>query len=537
MSTGYRYLFEISISRCEASVSGEIEPKGRSVSKGDGIRVRTRAIDWIVVETKGTSTMAMGMAVGTPIGRRFLTSDRRTKAKERQKKGAIRLNKCAASVGTPTQDVYVGIDLGTTNSAVALFVDGKAKIVPDADGNRTVPSVVSYLPGGEVLVGNAALNRLGSDPRNTYYSVKRLMGLTYEEAQAFQSDFPFDIDKDEDGSVVLKCDNVPEGVLYPEEVSGEILRHLCATAEAHVGVGTRVNKAVVTVPAYFGEEQREATKTAGLIAGIETVKLLREPVSAALAYGLKLEEDETILVFDFGGGTFDVSILEVGGGAIEVLATSGDPHLGGDDFDLAIVAWIEANHMGPDGSVFQDPRTLDSVLKKARMAREELTATMETTIHLPTSSGGTQPTEVCLTRDKLESLCASTLKRCALPTQQACWQAGIDLEQVQDSHRNDSNKRKKKERSIRPVDHVLMVGGPTRMPMIQKFVENMTGVKPKVRINPDEAVARGAAVQAAILSGDVDGFLVMDVWQAALMRALAKAKQREEKASSSEPDE
>lgn len=483
--------------------------------------------------------MATGMAVGRAPRQRFGTTADRNKHKNRRRKVLLGARRCAASVGASSQDIYVGIDLGTTNSAVAMFVDGKAKIVPDADGNRTIPSVVTYLPDGEVLVGHAALNRMGLDPKNTFYSVKRLMGLSYEEAKAFQSDFPYDIDEDEEGFAVLKCENVPEGVFYPEEVSGQILRHLCATAEASVGPGATVNKAVITVPAYFGEERREATQTAGMIAGIETVKLLREPVSAALAYGLKLEVDETVLVFDFGGGTFDVSVLEVGGGAIEVLATSGDPHLGGDDFDLAIVAWIEANHVGDDRQVLRNPEALDNLLKEVRRAREELTDAMETAIPLRTVSDGTQVAELPLTRDKLESLCASILKRCALPTQQACWQAGIDLELLQDSFTKDAKKKtnKKKERSIRPVDHVLMVGGPTRMPMIQKFVENMTGVKPKVRINPDEAVARGAAVQAAILSGDVDGFLVMDVWQAALMRALAKAKQREEKASSNETNE
>lgn len=542
----HRYLLELSmqVSRSTSrSMVGAVEevsggnrnPFGFNWRSGSGSNPNVRLEQ--VRNPSHTTTMATGMAVGRAPRQRFRTTATRNKRKTRRKKVLVGERKCAASAGTSSQDIYVGIDLGTTNSAVAMFVDGKAKIVPDAEGNRTIPSVVTYLPDGEVLVGHAALNRMGSDPKNTFYSVKRLMGLTYEEAKAFQSDFPYDIDEDDEGFVVLKCENVSEGVLYPEEVSGEILRHLCATAEANVGPGATVNKAVITVPAYFGEERREATQTAGTIAGIETVKLLREPVSAALAYGLKLEEDETVLVFDFGGGTFDVSILEVGGGAIEVLATSGDPHLGGDDFDLAILAWIEANQAVDDRRVLRNPQALDNLLKEVRRAREELTDAMETTIPLRSMPNGTQIAELPLTRDKMESLCASILKRCALPTQQACWQAGIDLELVQDSLTKDGKKKNKTERSIRPVDHVLMVGGPTRMPMIQKFVENMTGVKPKVRINPDEAVARGAAVQAAILSGDVDGFLVMDVWQAALMRALAKAKQREEKAGSNEANE
>ncbi|KAG2453319.1 hypothetical protein HYH02_001543 [Chlamydomonas schloesseri] len=446
------------------------------------------------------------------------------------------------------REVVVGIDLGTTNSAVAYIEGGKPKCIPNADGETITPSVVSVLKDGEVVVGKRAQRQAVLHPASTYYSVKRLIGRRADDPAVKEeaARLPYKVTADEDGAVVLDCPNVGPGYLYPEEVSAQVVSQLVADATAYSR--GRVTKAVIAVPAYFDDRQREATVAAGKLAGLETVRLLREPVAAALAYGLDLREDATVLVFDLGGGTYDVSLLEVGAGTVEVLSTGGDAHLGGDDWDAAISNWVERNYLSPAGlDPRSDPRLRANLRALAQAAKHSLSEADEVVLRMPVGGRGGGPLEVTLTRSTLEEELTQELwRRCRLPLDQACWQAGVDLNEVVGGH--EAMKEQLRNRGVpswkleamqpeirprkrAPLSAVLLVGGATRMPAVRSFLRNMTGLEPiggaqQGGVDPDEAVALGAAVQAGILQGEISNLMVMDQWQASLMRALAKLQLR-----------
>ena len=430
-----------------------------------------------------------------------------------------------------------GIDLGTTNSAVAIVVDGRAVIVPDERGRRTLPSVVSYAEDGSVLVGHDARRRLSSDPRNTFHSTKRFIGKRFKDARVGEDArrVPFDVaatvaadaadlgidglgpNRDGAGFVAFRCPRLGRKV-SPEEIASEILRVLLARAADAVGSGAPIERAVITVPAYFDDAQCAATERAAKRAGCEKVRLLREPVAAAIAYGVDVGGDETVFVFDLGGGTFDVSVLDVGGGVVEVLATGGDPHLGGDDLDRALALWLarEAEALGAG----VDPR---GALMAARRARERLSEETETVVPMP---GGAAKT---LTRPVLEKCCASVLRRMRMPVETAADAAGINLEALQAAAaRRKRSNRGAARKAGRPFDHVLLVGGATRTPAVRRFVENTFGRKPSAGlVNPDEVVALGAAAHAGALEGVATASDALGPMQASLIRAFA-AKMREE---------
>jgi heat shock protein 1/8 len=435
----------------------------------------------------------------------------------------------------------IGIDLGTTNSAVAVIEGGDPVIVPNQEGRLTTPSVVAFRPDGSVLVGEAARRAAGADPANTFYSVKRFIGRDLAQTAADAARVPYGVAADADGAAVLECPAraaAGEGdTLYPEEVSAYIVAKLAAAAEDYTG--RRAARAVISVPAYFDDAARAATVTAGRLAGLDTVRLVREPVAAALAYGLSAEDDQTVLVFDLGGGTFDVSLLEVGGGVIEVLATGGDARLGGDDWDAAIVDWLLEQHLKPAGADVTDPRLRTAARTAAEAAKIKLSTEQAVTLRMPVAGG----VEATLSRQTLEKLTAALFRRARAPLDQACWQAGVDLGSIvraADEARAKSGGAKSPQRrgaaagpEIRPkrrlpVARVLLVGGATRMPAVRRFVRNMTGLEPdEFAADPDLAVALGAAAQAGVLEGSVSGLMVMDVWQASLMRAFATRLEKE----------
>ncbi|KAG2495678.1 hypothetical protein HYH03_006278 [Edaphochlamys debaryana] len=459
-------------------------------------------------------------------------------------RGRRRVALCLAKARDFQREVVVGIDLGTTNSAVAFIEGGKPKCIPNADGETITPSVVSVLKDGEVVVGRRAQRQAVLHPSTTYYSVKRLIGRRFDDPAVKEeaSRLPYKVAADEDGSVVLDCPNVGPGYLYPEEVSAQVIGQLVSDAAAHTC--GKVTKAVIAVPAYFDDRQREATVAAGKLAGLETVRLLREPVAAALAYGLDLRQDATVLVFDLGGGTYDVSLLEVGNGTIEVLSTGGDAHLGGDDWDAAISDWITATYLRPAGlDPAADPRLRTNLRALAQSAKHSLSDNEEVVLRMPVGGPGGGPLEARLTREALDSQLSQELwRRCRLPLDQACWQAGVDLNEVVGGH--DALKQQLRSRGVpawkvesmqpeirprkrQPLSAVLLVGGATRMPAVGRFIANMTGLQPlEAALDPDEAVALGAAVQAGILQGEISNLMVMDQWQASLMRALAKMQLR-----------
>ena len=417
-----------------------------------------------------------------------------------------------------------GIDLGTTNSAVAIVVDGKPVIVADAKGNRTIPSVVSFAPDGGVLVGHDARRRLAKDPANTFSSVKRFIGKRFD-SKTVKDDaqrVPYEVVAAPDGGVAMRCPALGADVT-PIEVSRHILAALLATAEDGAGVSRGdIKRAVVTVPAYFDDAQCAATIEAGKRAGLEKVKLLHEPVAAALAYGVDVERDETVFVFDLGGGTFDVSVLDVGGGTVEVLATGGDAHLGGDDLDRALAVWLAKEAKNLNAQV--DPR---GALMAARRARERLSDAMEVAIPMP---GGSVKT---LTRPLLEKVCARVLRSMRLPVEIAADSAGINLEALQAAAtkggKGIKNKRTLARRGGRPFDHILLVGGATKTPAVRRFVENTFGRKPRPGlVNPDEVVALGAAVHAGSLEGLLAETETLGPMQASLIRAFASKMRREQ---------
>ena len=384
----------------------------------------------------------------------------------------------------------LGIDLGTTNSAMAVLEGGEPTIIVNAEGDRTTPSVVSFQPDGERLVGKAAKNRAVTNPQNTVFSVKRFMGRKYDEVASELKTVPYTVKPGKDGRVVISI----EGEDYtPEQISAMILAKMKADAEKYLG--ETITEAVITVPAYFNDAQRQATKDAGKIAGLEVKRIVNEPTAAALAYGLeKADGDQKILVFDLGGGTFDVSLLELADGVTEVLATNGDNHLGGDDWDQRIIDWAADKFQKEEGvDLRSDPMALQRLKEAAENAKKELSSAQQATINLPfiTSVNNTpKHLDYTLSRSEFERLTRDLLDRCKEPVTKALKDAGLNISEI---------------------DEVILVGGSTRMPAVQELVQKITGKKPNMSVNPDEVVADGAAVQGGVLTGDVDGILLLDV--------------------------
>jgi molecular chaperone DnaK len=381
----------------------------------------------------------------------------------------------------------IGIDLGTTNSCVAVMEGGEPAVLENAEGGRTTPSVVAFTDSGERLVGTVAKRQAVMNPENTIFSIKRFMGRKEAEVKEEETIVPYKVVAGPNGDVRVEAG----GKQYsPPEISAMIMQKLKADAEAKLG--DQVDAAVITVPAYFNDDQRQATKDAGKIAGLDVKRIINEPTAAALAYGLDKEEsDQRILVFDLGGGTFDVSVLEIGEGVFEVKATSGDNHLGGDNWDKAIVEWIVAEFRKDQGvDLSADKRSLQRLYEAAEKAKIELSAAQETQISLPfitAVEGEPKHLEMKLTRAKLNELTADLLERVVTPVKQALADAGTDIQ------------------------HVVLVGGMTRMPAVQEKVKELTGKDPHQGVNPDEVVAIGAAIQAGVLAGDVKDVLLLDV--------------------------
>jgi molecular chaperone DnaK len=383
----------------------------------------------------------------------------------------------------------IGIDLGTTNSCMAVLEGGEPTVIPNAEGGRTTPSVVAFTGDGERLVGPPAKRQQVTNPQNTIFSIKRFMGRKYSEVSEEMKIVPYEVVEGENGDVRVKA----AGKEYaPPEISAMILQKLKADAEAYLGEA--VTDAVVTVPAYFNNAQREATKDAGKVAGLNVLRIINEPTAAALAYGLEKESDQTILVWDLGGGTFDVSILELGEGVFEVKATNGDNHLGGDNFDKAIVDWMVAEFKKDQGiDLAADKMALQRLYEAAEKAKIELSSTMTTQINLPfvtATPEGPKHLDLQLTRAKLEELVADLLARTVEPTRQCLTDAGLEP---------------------KDIDHVVLVGGMTRMPAVVDRVKEIVGKDPHKGVNPDEVVAVGAAIQAGVLKGEVKDILLLDV--------------------------
>src|SRR5881394_2168417 len=384
----------------------------------------------------------------------------------------------------------IGIDLGTTNSCMAVLEGGDPVVIENAEGARTTPSVVAFTAGGERLVGTVAKRQAVTNPENTVFSIKRFMGRKHAEVKEEETIVPFKVVSGPNGDARVEAG----GKEYsPPEISAMILQKLKADAEAYLGEA--VDSAVITVPAYFNDAQRQATKDAGKIAGLDVKRIINEPTAASLAYGLDKEgADQTILVFDLGGGTFDVSVLEIGDGVFEVKATSGDNHLGGDNWDKAIVDWMVKEFKASQGiDLSQDKMALQRLYEAAEEAKVELSTTQETQINLPfitADASGPKHLDQRLTRSKLGELTADLLDRTVGPTKQAMKDAGVTSDDI---------------------DHVVLVGGMTRMPAVQEKVKELTGKDPHRGVNPDEVVAVGAAIQAGVLAGDVKDVLLLDV--------------------------
>ncbi len=384
----------------------------------------------------------------------------------------------------------IGIDLGTTNSCIASLEGGEPQVIENAEGARTTPSVVAFTDGGERLVGTVAKRQAVTNPENTVFSIKRFMGRKESEVKEEEKIVPFEVIPGPNGDARVKAG----GKEYsPPEISAMILQKLKADAEAYLG--DSVDSAVITVPAYFNDDQRQATKEAGKIAGLDVKRIINEPTAAALAYGLDKEEsDHTILVFDLGGGTFDVSVLEIGDGVFEVKATAGDNHLGGDNFDKAIVDWMVKEFKASQGiDLSEDKMALQRLYEAAEKAKVELSTTQETQINLPfitADQSGPKHLDTRLSRSKLVELCSELLDRTVGPTKQVMKDAGVTGDDI---------------------NHVVLVGGMTRMPAVQEKVKELTGKDPHKGVNPDEVVAIGAAIQAGVLAGDVKDVLLLDV--------------------------
>ena len=384
----------------------------------------------------------------------------------------------------------VGIDLGTTNSVVAVMEGGKPSVIQNAEGFRTTPSVVAYTKNGDRLVGQIAKRQAVINPDNTFYSVKRFIGRRSDEVSQEMKKVSYII-KDSSGNVKLECPSLGKD-FSSEEISAEVLRKLVDDASKHLG--ETVKQAVITVPAYFNDSQRQATKDAGKIAGLEVLRIINEPTAASLAYGLDKKNNETILVFDLGGGTFDVSVLEVGDGVFEVLSTSGDTRLGGDDFDEKIVQWLMDEFKQEHGiDLSGDRQALQRLTEASEKAKVELSNLTQTDISLPfltATETGPKHLDRSITRNKFEELCSSLIDRARIPVENALKDAKLDKSKI---------------------DEVVLVGGSTRIPAVQDVVTKVLGKKPNQTVNPDEVVAVGAAVQAGVLAGEVKDILLLDV--------------------------
>ena len=384
----------------------------------------------------------------------------------------------------------VGIDLGTTNSCVAVMEGGKPTVIANAEGFRTTPSVVAYTKNQDKLVGQIAKRQAVMNPENTFYSVKRFIGRRVDEVNEESKEVSYGVEK-AGANVKVRCP-VLNKQFAPEEISAEVLRKLADDAGKYLG--ETVTQAVITVPAYFNDSQRQATKDAGKIAGLEVLRIINEPTAAALAYGLDKKSNERILVFDLGGGTFDVSVLEVGDGVFEVLSTSGDTHLGGDDFDKVIVDYLAASFKGNEGiDLRQDKQALQRLTEAAEKAKIELSSATQAEINLPfitATPEGPKHLDLTLTRAKFEELASKLIDRCKVPVEQALKDAKL---------------------SAAELDEVVMVGGSTRIPAILELVKRVTGKDPNQTVNPDEVVAVGAAIQGGVLAGEVKDILLLDV--------------------------
>ena len=384
----------------------------------------------------------------------------------------------------------LGIDLGTTNSAMAVLEGGEPTIIVNAEGDRTTPSVVGFRADGDRIVGKAAKNQAVTNPVNTVFSIKRFMGRKFDEVQSEMKTVPYKVKSGTDGRAVVEI----EGTDYtPEQISAMTLSKMKADAEKYLG--EKVTDAVITVPAYFNDSQRQATKDAGKIAGLNVQRIVNEPTAAALAYGLdKKDKDQKVLVFDLGGGTFDVSLLDLADGVVEVLATNGDNHLGGDDWDQRVIDWLADKFNSDNGiDLRKDPMALQRLKEAAENAKKELSSAQQAQINLPfitADATGPKHLDYTLTRAEFERITRDLLDRCKTPVTKALQDAGLQI----------SN-----------VDEVILVGGSTRMPAVQDLVKTMTGKQPNMSVNPDEVVADGAAVQGGVLTGDVSGILLLDV--------------------------
>ena len=385
----------------------------------------------------------------------------------------------------------VGIDLGTTNSVVAAIEGGQPSVIINAEGLRTTPSIVAYTKKQELLVGQIAKRQAVINPENTFFSVKRFIGSKESEISAEAKQLPYKVTKDSNDNIKIKCPALSKE-FSPEEISAQVLRKLINDAKTYLSQD--VTQAVITVPAYFNDSQRQATMDAGKIAGIEVLRIINEPTAASLAYGLDKKQNETILVFDLGGGTFDVSILEVGDGIFEVLATAGDTNLGGDDFDKVLVTWLMNDFKEKEGiDLSSDIQALKRLTEAAEKAKMELSTVDKTKISLPfitADQTGPKHIDKELTRETFEKLCEKLIDRCRIPVEKALNDARLDKSDI---------------------NEVVLVGGSTRIPAIQQLVESLTGKKPNQSVNPDEVVAIGAAIQAGILAGEIKDILLLDV--------------------------
>nr|YP_009394585.1 Hsp70-type chaperone [Vertebrata thuyoides]ARW63147.1 Hsp70-type chaperone [Vertebrata thuyoides] len=385
----------------------------------------------------------------------------------------------------------VGIDLGTTNSVIAVMEGGKPVVISNKEGLRTTPSVVAYTKKQDKLVGNIAKRQAVMNPENTFYSVKRFIGRKYDEVKNDTHQLSYEVKTDNQVNIKLDCPALNKS-FAPEEISAQVLRKLVEDASTYLGQS--VTKAVITVPAYFNDSQRQATKDSGQIAGLDVLRIINEPTAASLSYGLDKKNNETILVFDLGGGTFDVSVLEVGDGVFEVLSTSGDTNLGGDDFDYKIVDWLVSEFKNDEGiDLSKDRQSLQRLTEACEKAKMELSSLLQTDINLPfitSTDTGPKHLEKSITRIKFEELCSALISRCKVPVDNALKDA-----QLQSSD----------------IDEVVLVGGSTRIPAIQNLVKEYIGKDPNQSVNPDEVVAIGAAVQAGVLAGEVKDILLLDV--------------------------
>jgi molecular chaperone DnaK len=385
----------------------------------------------------------------------------------------------------------IGIDLGTTNSVVAVMEGGEPVVIPNSEGGRTTPSVVAFTKDGERLVGQVARRQAITNPSNTIFSIKRFMGRKFGEAESERSKVPYAVEGDPQGRVQVKVPNADQ-TFTPPELSALILQKMKQTAEDYLG--QKVDQAVITVPAYFNDSQRQATKDAGRIAGLEVLRIINEPTAAALAYGLDKKKDETIAVFDLGGGTYDISVLELGDGVFEVKSTNGDTHLGGDDFDQRIIDWLVEEFRKDQGiDLSQDAMALQRLKEASEKAKMELSSTMQTDINLPfitATQEGPKHLNVTLTRGRFEQLVEDLVQRTIGPMKAALEDAGLEPSDV---------------------DEVILVGGSTRIPKIQEVVKDFFGQEPHRGVNPDEVVAIGAAIQGGVLAGDVKDVLLLDV--------------------------